>query len=262
MAGTKLMEVWTTAGLPLPHHNNSSSSTGSSVGVGWAGITEVLRSAVPRFEVPFPAKANQQGQGQGQGTPTRSRVLGYQVVARGDRDYHLVDTQSVSVPDKRTANSAKSAKYGSKGRSATQKGRGLAVKRPGQLDGLKAKMAALLPAVGWNPFPGDYVVTPYPSLAGRVPVSACVSEKKTSPAVKAQPGTGTGGKSLSVVVNRSRSAGYVAGVLAKAEVMLDSRAYVHWYERYGCDAGMLEEAFEVCRGVVADYQTMTADSAV
>ena len=39
--------------------------------------------------------------------------------------------------------------------------------------------------------------------------------------------------------------------------MYRERAYLHWFERYGCEQGTFEEAFETVEGVVENYRTMS-----
>ncbi len=44
--------------------------------------------------------------------------------------------------------------------------------------------------------------------------------------------------------------------MASARTMLESRAFLHWYERYGCDGDEIHRALETVQGVVDEYRGM------
>jgi hypothetical protein len=64
---------------------------------------------------------------------------------------------------------------------------------------------------------------------------------------------GDGRASMSLLWNSSGMGDVLQGVVDKAAVMYEAGAYLHWYESYGCDEGVFEEAFEVVQGMIDAY---------
>jgi hypothetical protein len=111
-----------------------------------------------------------------------------------------------------------------------------------QFDTVTARMAKLFPPVSWNPHPLDLVTTPLPRLAWRAPTTAAAS----SMAAESH-------RSLSVCVNRARTALSLAPSIRRARLLLHQRAYVHWYTRYGVELDEMHEAVDAIETVIKDY---------
>ena len=84
--------------------------------------------------------------------------------------------------------------------------------------------------VQWNPFPVDFWLSHEPHLRDK--------------------------KVVSVLANSAAVGGYLQCVKERAQLMLHERAYLHWYERYGCEQAMFEEAFETVEKIVENYRAM------
>ncbi|KAH1178010.1 hypothetical protein KIL84_011712 [Mauremys mutica] len=62
--------------------------------------------------------------------------------------------------------------------------------------------------------------------------------------------------SLTVCANHSSSAELLQQVVARAEAMYKTNAYLHWYWRYGCEEEDFQQAFETLCSVADDYSRL------
>ncbi|XP_075444210.1 tubulin delta chain-like isoform X2 [Ascaphus truei] len=62
--------------------------------------------------------------------------------------------------------------------------------------------------------------------------------------------------SLTVCANHSSAADLLRTVTQRARAMYESRAYLHWYQRYGCEDEDFQMAFDTLSSVVEDYSTL------
>ncbi|KAH0627678.1 hypothetical protein JD844_003774 [Phrynosoma platyrhinos] len=58
---------------------------------------------------------------------------------------------------------------------------------------------------------------------------------------------------LTICANHSSSADFLQRVEQRAKVMYKSGAFLHWYQRHGCEGEEFGEAFETVRSVVKEY---------
>lgn len=84
--------------------------------------------------------------------------------------------------------------------------------------------------VEWNPFPVDFCLSYEPHLEGQ--------------------------KMLTVLANSAHIADHIGSVVERAGAMYKEKAYLHWYERYGCGKETFEEAFETLKGVIGEYSRL------
>ena len=98
------------------------------------------------------------------------------------------------------------------------------------LSPVEAKLKKAYNTVSWNPFPVDYWMSFEPSLG------------------MGQTKLGT------VLANSSVVLGYMGEVWERANAMFRERAYLHWYERYGCERETFQQAFESVQGVMDIYR--------
>ena len=42
----------------------------------------------------------------------------------------------------------------------------------------------------------------------------------------------------------------------QARLMYEERAYLHWYEKYGCEEDTFKEAFDVMQTIIDDYASL------
>uniref|UniRef100_A0A061RYF0 Eta tubulin n=1 Tax=Tetraselmis sp. GSL018 TaxID=582737 RepID=A0A061RYF0_9CHLO len=61
------------------------------------------------------------------------------------------------------------------------------------------------------------------------------------------------GRTLTAVANRSSTASLFARIAGQAARLCDAGAYVHWYERHGCDGGALVEAADFLQKIADCY---------
>lgn len=61
---------------------------------------------------------------------------------------------------------------------------------------------------------------------------------------------------VSVLANSAVVGSYVESVVERAQQMYRERAYLHWFEKYGCERGTFEEAFELVQGIVDSYRRL------
>lgn len=85
--------------------------------------------------------------------------------------------------------------------------------------------------VAWNPFPIDFWWSLEPHLRER--------------------------KVVSVLANSAAVGGYLKHTVDRARLMHKERAYLHWFERYGCEQGMFEDAFEAVETVIGNYNSLS-----
>ena len=84
--------------------------------------------------------------------------------------------------------------------------------------------------VEWNPFPVDFCLSYEPHLEGQ--------------------------KMLTVLANSAHIVDHIEHVVQRAGAMYKERAYLHWYERYGCGKETFEGAFETLRRVIDEYSRL------
>jgi len=111
-----------------------------------------------------------------------------------------------------------------------------------------ARMAKMFPPVSWNPHVLDLVPTQLPRLVQRAP-----ARRNGLSAARAGGGPVEAARSLSVCVNRSRTALSLRPSLRRARVLLSQRAYTHWYTRYGVELDEIAQALDDVDSVVQDY---------
>ena len=101
---------------------------------------------------------------------------------------------------------------------------------PGQWNALETKLKKAYGAVEWNPFPVDCWRS-YEKGFGHL-------------------------KQATIVANSSAVLDYLVGVRERAKVMWENGAYLHWYERYGCDKDTFTDAFAVMDTIIDSYINM------
>ena len=92
------------------------------------------------------------------------------------------------------------------------------------------KLKHILNTVEWNPFPVDYWFSYEPHLGER--------------------------KASTILVNSTAVLDYFDSVYKRAGVMYREKAYVHWYEKYGCEKDTFKEAFETVRSMIQSYESL------
>lgn len=95
---------------------------------------------------------------------------------------------------------------------------------------IEKRLRQVYHTVQWNPFPIDFWLSHEPHLRDK--------------------------KVVSVLANSAVVGGYLQCMKERAQLMLHEKAYLHWYERYGCEQTMFEEAFETVEKIVENYRTM------
>ena len=95
---------------------------------------------------------------------------------------------------------------------------------------LERKLKQVYNTVSWNPFPVDFWFSYEPHLRDR--------------------------KTATVLVNSSAIAEYMESVLQRAKLMYFEKAYLHWYERYGCGGNVFQEAFETVQNTIDSYNQL------
>ena len=63
-------------------------------------------------------------------------------------------------------------------------------------------------------------------------------------------------KMATVVANSSVVLDYLAGVRERSKVMWEAGAYLHWYERYGCEKDTFVGAFATMDDIINTYSDM------
>lgn len=97
-----------------------------------------------------------------------------------------------------------------------------------ELGQLEAKLSKSYNTVSWNPFPVDYWASYEPAMGHN--------------------------KLATVLANSSVVLDYVESTLDRASTMFREGAYLHWYERYGCERETFRQAFESVQGVIDTYR--------
>ena len=93
---------------------------------------------------------------------------------------------------------------------------------------LEKKLKQAYTPVPWNPFPVDFWFSHEPQLVGK--------------------------KLMTVLANSSAISDYVSSVLERATMMYKERAYLHWYEKYGCTHEVFKEGFETVHSICSNYE--------
>lgn len=99
-----------------------------------------------------------------------------------------------------------------------------------ELSPLEAKLKKAYNTVNWNPFPVDYWASYEPRMGHT--------------------------KLATVLANSAVVVDYVETVHERASAMFREGAYLHWYERYGCERDTFKQAFESVQGVMETYRGM------
>ena len=82
--------------------------------------------------------------------------------------------------------------------------------------------------MSWNPFPVDYWASYEPAMGQT--------------------------KLATVLANSSVVLDYVDNVQERAGAMFHERAYLHWYERFGCEGETFQQAFESVQRIIDAYK--------
>ena len=98
------------------------------------------------------------------------------------------------------------------------------------LTSLEGKLKDVYGTVKWNPFPVDFWLSHEVQLVDR--------------------------KFATVLVNGSIVCDYLEAVVRQANVMYKERAYLHWYERYGCEDDAFKEVFDATQTIVDNYTSL------
>ncbi|XP_033628516.1 tubulin delta chain-like [Asterias rubens] len=101
---------------------------------------------------------------------------------------------------------------------------------PHTLQAVENQLKVAYNCVKWNPFPVDFWTG---------------TENPNGPAADEN--------SLTVCTNSSSFSQFAQNVLSKAKVMFGAKAYLHWYQRWGCDESLFLESFENMSNVIEDY---------
>lgn len=105
--------------------------------------------------------------------------------------------------------------------------------------------------MGWNPFPVDY------RISTRSTVATTIDTSVNTQTATATPTPTPLARSITLTVNRNRIVPYLSHCLKKCQTMIDAKAYLHWYERYGCGMEVFEEAFRSIQTVIDSYNSLT-----
>lgn len=106
---------------------------------------------------------------------------------------------------------------------------------PAVMNRIENQLKSAYQTVKWNPFPVDF----------------WVSSKETG-----QPTA----KSLTVGSNYSNIIPQLEAMLQSSRTKLEARAYLHWYEKYGCTREDFLEAFDNIQTVVDAYKDATCEN--
>ncbi|XP_022099004.1 tubulin delta chain-like isoform X2 [Acanthaster planci] len=99
---------------------------------------------------------------------------------------------------------------------------------PYSFKSVEDKLKAGYNCVRWNPFPVDL-------WTGQENMIGCTE------------------CSLTVCANTSSFVEYAQCILTKAKVMYHSKAYLHWYQQWGCDESNFVESFDIMENVIEAY---------
>ena len=92
---------------------------------------------------------------------------------------------------------------------------------------LEAKLKKAYNTVQWNPFPVDFWLSHEPFMKEN--------------------------KLVTILANSSVILDHVKLVQERASVMFREKAYLHWYERYGCESDTFKQAFESVQRIIDNY---------
>ena len=95
---------------------------------------------------------------------------------------------------------------------------------------LEEKLKEVYNTVKWNPFPVDFWFSHEVKLVDR--------------------------KFATALVNSTIVCDYLETVVHQAGLMYKERAYLHWYERYGCEEDTFKEAFDVTQTIIDSYVSL------
>mmetsp|Transcript_36169 Transcript_36169/g.58448 ORF Transcript_36169/g.58448 Transcript_36169/m.58448 type:complete len:445 (+) Transcript_36169:97-1431(+) len=95
----------------------------------------------------------------------------------------------------------------------------------------KPKILQLFPPVSWNPVAYDFLL----SAADAFPGHSIAS-------------------SVTVSSNRTSVASLLDHILGRVHTMYESKAYLHWYTKYGCSEETFKESFSTAQGVIESYE--------
>lgn len=98
------------------------------------------------------------------------------------------------------------------------------------LKSLEWKLKDVYNTVSWNPFPVDFWFSHEVQLVDR--------------------------KFATLLVNGSIVCDYLESVVQQASTMYEERAYLHWYEKFGCEEDTFKEAFDVTQAVIDNYDAL------
>ena len=98
------------------------------------------------------------------------------------------------------------------------------------LSSLEQKLKDVYNTVKWNPFPIDFWFSHEVQLVDR--------------------------KFATVLMNGSKVCDYLESIVEQANLMYAERAYVHWYEKFGCEEDMFREAFDAAQTVIDNYNSL------
>lgn len=95
---------------------------------------------------------------------------------------------------------------------------------------LEQKLKDVYNTVRWNPFPVDFWFSHEVQLVDR--------------------------KFATLLMNGSIVCDYLESVMQQASVMYEERAYLHWYEKFGCEEDTFKEAFYVTQTIIDNYNLL------
>ena len=95
---------------------------------------------------------------------------------------------------------------------------------------LEEKMKSVYNTVRWNPFPVDFWLSHEVQLVDR--------------------------KFATALMNGSLVCDHLESVVEQAGAMYKERAYLHWYEKFGCGQDTFEEAFDVTQTIIENYTSL------
>jgi rhodanese-related sulfurtransferase len=94
------------------------------------------------------------------------------------------------------------------------------------------RRAGVWPVVAWQPAPAAFT-------------ARCAS----------RPLAASGARCVAVVANRSSAVGPLSAAADGAAKLLDSGAYLHWFQRFDVSRDALQDGLEATRAVVAEYRS-------
>ena len=98
------------------------------------------------------------------------------------------------------------------------------------MSAIERKLKQVYNTVEWNPFPVDFWFSREPRLMDR--------------------------KVATVLANSSTVNNYFDLVIQRAAPMYQERAYLHWYEKYGCGKSFFDEGFAAVQNMIDSYSQL------